>query len=461
VPSDELDKARLQAASQGPLASGRMGFELFDKPNWSGSDFSEKVNYQRALEAELERTIQTMNGVEQVRVHLVLPHESLFTERERPAKAAVVLKLRGMRMSDQTASSIANLVSSAWDDLSAQNVTVITTDGRMPNQTHGQLGDVENSAVDLETAMAERVVQVLAPVVGADHVKSSVTIEYDPTSAESTQDLYDPNSTAVVSSQTSQETAQDLDPSGIPGTATNAPNTPPAGAAASQSSSTQATQGIRSDNKTYAVSHTTKHLIEPAGRFKRIAAAVLVDDAITNADAGGQPSETRRKRSPQEMKQIEDLAKAALGFDATRGDQISVQNIAFQSAPIEQLEAPPLTERVRVVTERWTGMLRYVALFGLFLLVYFLILNPVKKQVLAAFEAAPAALPAGAANTPLAAAAPELAPGNRAGLTPGASTDPQLQRALNMRQQVVSTVKADPESAGRLVQNWLGESGAS
>ena len=130
VPSDQIDKARLQAASQGPLASGRMGFELFDKPNWSGSDFSEKVNYQRALEAELERTIQTMNGVEQVRVHLVLPHESLFTERERPAKAAVVLKLRGMRMSEQVASSIANLVSSAWDDLSPQNVTVITTDGQ-------------------------------------------------------------------------------------------------------------------------------------------------------------------------------------------------------------------------------------------------------------------------------------------------------------------------------------------
>ena len=169
-----------------------MGFELFDKPNWSGSDFSEKVNYQRALEAELERTIQTMNGVEQVRVHLVLPHESLFTERERPAKAAVVLKLRGMRMSDQVAASIANLVSSAWDDLSPQNVTVITTDGQMPGQTHGQLGDWTNGAVDLETAMAESVVQVLTPIVGADHVKSSVTIEYDPTSGESTQDLYDP-----------------------------------------------------------------------------------------------------------------------------------------------------------------------------------------------------------------------------------------------------------------------------
>jgi flagellar M-ring protein FliF len=462
VPSDELDKARLQAASQGPLASGRMGFELFDKPNWSGSDFSEKVNYQRALEAELERTIQTMNGVEQVRVHLVLPHESLFTERERPAKAAVVLKLRGLRMSDQTASSIANLVSSAWDDLSPQNVTVITTDGRMPGQTHGQLGDLENSSVDLETAMAERVVAVLAPVVGADHVKSSVTIEYDPTSAESTQDLYDPNSAAVLSSQTSQETAQDLDPSGIPGTATNAPNAPPAGAAASQSSSAQATQGIRSDNKTFAVSHTTKHLVEPAGRFKRIAAAILVDDAITAPAADGTPSEARRKRSPQEMKQIEDLAKAALGFDATRGDQISVQNIAFQTAPIEKLDSPPLTERVRVVTERWTGLLRYVALFGLFLMVYFMVLNPVKKQVLAAFEAAPAALPAGAPSAALGgASAPELAAGNRGSLNAAAAADPQLQRALNMRQQVVSTVQADPQSAGRVVQNWLGESGAS
>ena len=154
------------------------------------------------------------------------------------------------------------------DDLSPQNVSVITTDGQMPNQTHGQIGNIENSAVDLETAMAERVVEVLTPVVGADHVKSSVTIEYDPTSAESTQDLYDPNTTAVVSSQSSQETAQDLDPSGIPGTASNAPNTPPAGNAASQNNNGQSTQGIRSENKTFAVSHTTKHLVEPAGRFK-------------------------------------------------------------------------------------------------------------------------------------------------------------------------------------------------
>src|SRR5579885_3572574 len=203
VKSDQLDKARLEVASQGPINSGRMGFELFDKPNWSGSDFSEKVNYQRALEAELERTIGTMSGVETVRVHLVLPRESLFTDREHPAKAAVVLKLRGMRLNDQVAGSVANLVSSAWEDLSPQNVTVVTTDGQMPNAGHAHgLGAVTTNE-DLETALAE-------------HVKSSVTIDYDLTSGETTQETYDPNQTAVLTSQLSQETVGDLEPSGIP-----------------------------------------------------------------------------------------------------------------------------------------------------------------------------------------------------------------------------------------------------
>ena len=467
VPAGQLDKARLDVASRGPMASGRMGFELFDKPNWSGSDFSEKVNYQRALEAELERTIQTMSGVEEVRVHLVLPHDSLFTERERPAKAAVVLKLRGMRLSDSVASSIANLVSSAWDDLSPQNVSVITTDGQMPGQTHGQLGGIENSSVDLETAMAERVVQVLSPVVGADHVKSSVTIEYDASSAESTQDLYDPNTTAVLTSQSSSESAQDLDPSGIPGTASNAPNTPPEGKAANQAVSSQTTQGIRSDNKTFAVSHTTKHLVEPAGRFKRMAAAVLVDDAVVLPKTDGQP-ENRRKRTPEEMKQIEELAKAALGFDSSRGDQISVQNIAFQTPAAEKFDAPTFGDRVRVISDRWTGLLRYAVLIAIFLMVYLLILNPVKKQVLAAFDVSQPALAAGTPSPAIAMPAGSGLPGNeslpggvQSSLGPAQAGSPELQRALNMRQQVVSTVKADPEKAGELVQNWLRESNAS
>lgn len=456
VPSDQIDKARLGVASHGPLSSGRMGFELFDKPNWSGSDFSEKVNYQRALETELERTIQTMNGVEAVRVHLVLPHDSLFTERERPAKAAVVLKLRGTRMSDQVGRSVANLVSSAWDDLSPQNVTVITTDGQIPGEIHGESGDGSGGMADLETAMAERVVQVLTPIVGSDHVRSSVTIEYDPTSGESTQDLYDPTASAVLTSQTSQETADGLEPSGIPGTASNAPNTPPSGAAANQSNTDQSGQAIRTESKTFAVSHTVRHLIEPAGRIKRVAAAILVDDVVEAKTENGKATEARRKRTPEEMKQIEDLAKAAIGWDGGRGDQISVQNISFRSPEVEKPEPPSIPDRVRVVAERWTGLLRYVAVFVLFLLVYFLILNPVKSRVLTAIEAAGTrasgerALPSeGAAGSP------ELPGGEHAMLGGGVAASQQLQQANLLKQQIVTRVKTDAQNAARPVQDWL------
>lgn len=457
VPSDQIDKARLQVASQGPLSSGRMGFELFDKPNWSGSDFSEKVNYQRALETELERTIQTMNGVEAVRVHLVLPHESLFTERERPAKAAVVLKLRGTRMSDQIGRSVANLVSSAWDDLSPQNVAVITTDGQMPGEMHGDSGDGPGGMGDLETAMAERVVQVLSPIVGSDHVRSSVTIEYDPTSGESTQDVYDPTASAVLTSQTSQETADGLEPSGIPGTASNAPNTPPAGAAANQTNVDQNGQAIRTENKTFAVSHTVRHLMEPAGRIKRIAAAVLVDDVVESKTENGKTTEARRKRTPEEMKQIEDLAKAAMGWDASRGDEVSVQDVSFRTPDVEKPEPPSMPERVREVAERWTGLLRYVGVFALFLLVYFLILAPVKSRVLTAIEVAGTraandrSLEAGGSA---ATAAPGLYSADQAALG-GAAAAPQLQQANVLKQQIVARVKTDAENAARPVQGWL------
>ena len=456
VRSDQIDKARLDVASQGPLNSGRMGFELFDKPNWSGSDFSEKVNYQRALETELERTIQTMSGVEAVRVHLVLPHESLFTERDHPAKAAVVLKLRGLRMSDQIAASIANLVSSSWDDLSPQNVSVITTDGQMPGQTHGQLGDGTPGMADLETAMAERVVQVLTPIVGSDHVKSSVTIEYDPTSGESTQDTYDPAASAVLTSQSSIENEDGLEPAGIPGTASNAPNTPPGGTAANQTSTSQSQQGIRTENKTFAVSHTVRHLVEPPGRIKRIAAAVLVDDVVESKDDSGKVVEAHRKRTPEEMKQIEEVAKAALGWDTGRGDQISVQNIPFQIPESEKPVPPSLPDRVRIVTERWTGLLRYVGVFALFLLVYVLLLRPVKTRVLAAIDATPANVTA--AQSQLGAGDAAMLAGSEYG-GPAAigamAGNPQLQRAAALQQQMVLRVKSDPDSATRPVQGWL------
>jgi flagellar M-ring protein FliF len=453
VRGDQLDKARLETASQGPLASGRMGFELFDKPNWSGSDFSEKVNYQRALEAELERTIQTMNGVDAVRVHLVLPRESLFTDRERPAKAAVVLKLRGARLTDEVTASVANLVSSAWDDLSPLNVTVVTTDGQMPAAGHGHGPFSLAGNQELETTLAERIVQTLGPVVGTEHVKSSVTIDYDQTSGESTQELYDPANTAVLTSQTSQETVADLTPSGIPGTPSNTPNASNTAAATAPAKAGNAAQGIQSETKTFAVSHTTHRVLEPAGRISRIAAAILVDDAIVELRSdNGKTQETRRKRTAEEMKQIEELAKAAVGFDAKRGDQFSLQNISFLVPTMELPVAPGKLQKIGNYAERWVWLLRYAGIVALFAMVYVLILRPVKKQVLHILQ-----LPATSATdgtTPKTAALAQAA----AGMLPGALGAPQeVSEAVALKRELSARVREDPELAGRVVQNWMQE----
>jgi flagellar M-ring protein FliF len=311
------------------------------------------------------------------------------------------------------------------------------------------------SDTDLETQLAEKVVQTLAPVVGSDHVKTSVTIDYDPTSGETTQETYDPNTTAVLSSQVSQETVGDLQPSGIPGTPSNTPNTQGSTTAAQVAQTSGANQGIHTESKTYAVSRTTHHVVEPAGRIKRIAAAVLVDDVTETKTENGKSVETHRKRTPQEMAQIEALAKAAIGFDSQRGDEFSLEDISFTETPLEIPPPPGKVQRFFLFAQKWIGLLRYAALLLLFAIVYLLILKPVKKQVMHILE------------TPirgeLAAASPEAAAltgasqFSLAGSEDSTAGSPELRQAVALKKELTAKVKEDPESASRLIQNWMRE----
>ena len=177
VPEDKLDASRLETAAAGLPRSARLGFELFDTPNWAGSDFTEKVNYQRALEGELERTLATLSEVEAVRVHLVMPQESLFTEQQHDAKAAVILKTRSGHLSEQAQQAIPQLVASAVDRLRPENVTVVDADSNTPllRNRDGASG----MAYGLDEELAKTLVHTLEPVVGADHVRASVHVEYD------------------------------------------------------------------------------------------------------------------------------------------------------------------------------------------------------------------------------------------------------------------------------------------
>ena len=454
VPSDQLDAARLETASQGLPRNARMGFELFDTPNWAGSDFTEKVNYQRALEGELERTLQTLSEVEAVRVHLVLPRESLFTEQERAAKAAVILKTRGGALSPQAQQAIPQLVASAVDGLRPENVTVVDADSNTPFSPARGPGEA-GASYALDEELQKTLLRTLEPVVGADHVRASVHVEYDLGTSEDTDEVYDPKTVVAVAQQKSEENAGGGGPAGIPGTASNLPGSTNARAVATAAD----TQSSRSESETFAVSKSIRHTTQPPGRLKRIAAAVLVDDAVEITEKAGVRSAARRKRTAEEMKQIEQLAGAAIGLDAQRGDMLAVENLSFQELPAEKLVAPGKLETARKILVSWLSLLRYGGVLLLFLIVYWLILRPVKKQILVAFRELPARVAEKAKVLgPAASAAAAAAGAVEIELPPGTE---QARRAATLKRQLAEQMKTEPATATRLVQSWIREDGQS
>jgi flagellar M-ring protein FliF len=449
VPAEQLDASRLETTSQGLPRNARLGFELFDTPNWAGSDFTEKVNYQRALEGELERTLQTLSEVEAVRVHLVLPRESLFSEEERQAKAAVILKMRGGRLSEQAQLAIPQLVASAVDGLRPENVTVVDADSNTPLlHARGPGG----GAYSLDEELAKTVVRTLEPVVGAEHVRASVHVEYDLSTSENTEETYDPKTTAALTQQKSEENMGGAGPAGIPGTASNLP-----GGASATTAVNAETQSSRSESATYAVSKSVHHSVQPPGRVRRIAAAVLVDDALDMVEKEGVQTANRRKRTPEEMKQIEQLAGAALGLDTQRGDLLALQNLSFQESPVETPVKPTTIETTRRLVVEWSGLLRYAGVAALFLIVYFLMLRPVKKQLLAAFRELPKRVAQPAKELAQGGAAVAAASAVEIELPAGSAG---AKRASALKKQLADKVKTEPAAASRLVQSWIREGSA-
>lgn len=433
VPADQLDRARMETASQGLPKNARLGFELFDTPNWMGTDFTEKVNYQRALEGELERTIQTLGEIEAVRVHLVMPSESLFTEREREGKAAVILKVQ-RTVSPEKQFAIAQLVASAVDNLRPENVTVVDAETARPMLKQDDVSGAGTTSDNL----SKQLIATLEPVVGVGRVRATVRVEYDSSSFEDTQETYDPKTTVAVNLQRSEENSGGAPATGgIPGTASNVP---PTQAKAQPQVTGGNLQSARSESGTYVVNKQVRHTVQPAGRVKRISAAVVVDDAVTT-DANG---ETRRKRTPEEMKNLEQISAAAIGMDAARGDLIAVENISFQDPPKEKFAPPTMPEKVRVQISHWAGALRYFGIAMLFAVVYFIILRPVKKQVLTAFRELPKKMA-----------------GSAPGLIASNGSDGQVLAAENsvtgLRKQLVDKVKSEPATATKLVQSWIRE----
>jgi flagellar M-ring protein FliF len=248
---------------------------------------------------------------------------------------------------------------------------------------------------------------------------------------------------------------------GVPGTSSNLPNAKVNVPAKSDAQS----QSSKSESSTYGVNKVIRHTVQPAGRIKRIAAALLIDDAVDIQIKNGQRSAARRKRTADELKQIEGLAAAALGIDEKRGDLLAVENLSFQNLE-QEAPAPPTTlEKTQRNLREWTWLLRYLALACLFGSVYWLLLRPVKKQILTALRALPSRPAARMLSGGEVQAAGELAAQRKPDsldniLDASAQEDnPALKKLSLLKNQLVDKVKAEPAGASQLVQNWLREGG--
>jgi flagellar M-ring protein FliF len=436
VPAANLDKARLATTAKGGPKSGRMGFELFDKPNWIGSEFDEKVNYQRALEGELEHTINTLSEVESSRVHLVMPHDSLYTSQQRDAKASVVLKLKHRSLSDEQADAIRNLVASAVDDLHPDDVALVDAAGRLQLGKHNAGAD----AAAHEQELAAKLVETLEPVAGVGNVRASVNVDYDSSSADEVDETYDPNHVVTLSMQRSEQTSgAQSGPTGVPGTASNAPNVQPP----LFPQQNLGTQNLRQESGTYGASKRVRHTVQGSGKVRRVTAAVLINHRMMVN--GKQVS--WQARTPEEMQHLTELAEAAIGFDTARGDTVSVEDMAFE----DNSAHPPATamEQFLAGAAHSEPLWKYGALLlGLLCLIFFVARPAMRKPAIAESVAvaemrAEAQLPAGEQQGAPAQESSEEA------------AEQHKKRAQLVFDAVAEHLRREPAQTTRLLQSWI------
>lgn len=438
VEASLLDKARLATAAKGGAKSGRLGFEIFDKPNWVGSEFDEQVNYQRALEGELEHTVGTLSDIQAARVHLVLPRDSLFRDQERPAKASVVIQLRHRSLADGEPDAIRNLVASAVDGLTPDHVVLVDASGHLP------LGPKTPEAMELsaEQALEEKLVTTLEPVTGAGNVRASVTLDFNPAATELTQESYDPAQTVTLSMQRTEQTSGPTPvAAGVPGAASNAPNTQAVPVYPQQ---TTPPQSAKSESGTYGASKTVKHMVESPGSVKRMTAAIIVNDRLARAAHKNNPA-VWQPRSPDELRNLTALAQAAVGFDATRGDVLTVEDIGFDANRADP--PPPLPQQLMQTAEDSPLLLKYGALLAGLLVVLAFGVRPALRSAMASPKSKSAGkeLASGAsalAAVPLPAGEP-------------VETDPERIRSQEIFDQVTSHLKREPTQSSRLLQSWI------
>jgi len=359
VPAEHLYELRLALASRGLPEGGSVGFELFDRQTRGQTDFLQRLNYQRALQGELARTISRLGGVESARVHLALPERSVSVGEGRRPSASVVVKLvPGRALSAAQIDGIVHLVAASVEGLAADGVTVVGEGGRLltTDRRGGETLGASNGALEMQASierqLAERVESMLAAVVGREKAIARVAATLDLARVERTEETYDPERTALRTQRTTRE------------------------------------QVRRDESQSYEVSKVVSHTVAPAGVVKQLSVAVLIDGTYTGAGAA-------RKFTPrpaEELARLKELVKNAVGFSEARGDRIEITSVPFQSEPAAAGEG------VLAALDTWLpALLMRLLAVGLVAAGLFYVVRPLVLGLAARASEGRAALPQAAA----------------------------------------------------------------
>lgn len=442
IPSDEVYETRLQLATSGLPQGGVVGFEIFDKTNIGMTDFIQRLNYQRALQGEISRTINQFSEVEKSRVHLSIPKKSLFVEEQREARASVILKLKeGRSLNQNKVQGIVYLVASSVEGLNPENVTVVDTQGRLLSEG----GDSDPVArvgqsqwefqTNLERNLEKRVQTMLEKAVGQNRVIVKVSADLDFKQIEETEEIFDPEATVVRSEQRSEEKTKGgyPAPSGIPGVRSNIPP------GQAQSGSAGSSTFQKSDETiNYEINRKTRRIVEPMGQIRNLSVAVLLDGSYEKV-IGEDGSEVSKyiSRTPEEMKRYESIVKKAVGYNAKRGDQVEVANIPFQRVGVDEegMETWDQVEKQRFLSK----LIRHCITILSLLLFFLFILRPMVRW-LTSRHGEPA----------IQKMLPQRAIDLQAGIPRLASPE-----GSSSRRKLIELVSADTERFARLVDAWL------
>src|SRR5436190_6598981 len=313
VPSEKVAELRLRMAAEGLPKTGRIGFELFDKSNFGLTEFAEQVNYRRAIEGELERSIMALAEIERARVHISLPKDSVFLESKQEAKASVVVTLRPRaKLSPQNGAAITYLVASAVDRLSPESVTVLDSRGNLlvrPRKASAEAGADQPEAdleyrQKMERELVLKISSTLEPLLGADKFRVGASVDIDFSSADQSEETFDPTKSVMTTAQKTEDVAGVSQSAGAPGTASNLPR-PPARANGSGSGTTR-----RTENTSYQTSRIVKRTRIPQGSVKRMSLAVLLDQKVRWEGTGAKAKRILDPPTPEKIKTIHDLVAA-------------------------------------------------------------------------------------------------------------------------------------------------------